>query len=394
MTELRTLHLTDIHDDFEKYQVLAAYIASKKDSDQAVDAVFITGDFIEGQPEVEGTAHKIFSELKSFTEKGPLKAEYESLQASLKKYVKDGKIDLNSINEVDKKKIRDFEAKSEALSSETNSIVTRFFHEAYTKHAQALKNIDIHILAILGNHDVNSGYEILKDHVTFLEKTNKASIKGKNNLEFIVKGDLNTWEFPTFYGQFSKTSAAERFIPYHSGFSLNELSSKVKEIQKKLDENQDQEQRKEMQTILEQMIETRKQVLEYTQSELHRLGDKKDPIDIYLTHKLPHCKTANDKIKGPLSDLTLEYAANAKAVYGGHFHEGQIGYKTIEDFLKQASTEKTTVDGVEVPVYYLDDKEPWELNPGTKYFFVTEYDAKKQIEQVVIHEFYYEEVQA
>ena len=90
---------------------------------------------------------------------------------------------------------------------------------------------------------------------------------------------------------------------------------------------------------------------------------------------------------GELSDVTLEYAANAKTVYGGHFHDGQIGYRTIEDFLKQESTETTVIDGVEVPVYYLDEKEPWELNPGTKYAFVTEYDTNKEIEEVIVYEF-------
>jgi len=390
MVELRTLHVTDVHDDFEKYQVIAQYIVGKKGSDNAVDAVFITGDFIEGEPGAEGkTAHKIFSELKAFTENGPLKAEYEDLQNILKKYVKDGKIDLDDVDEAGKKKIQEFEAKSEAFSKETNSIVTKLFHEAYSKHVQALASIDVPILAILGNHDVNSGYEILKDKVTFVEKTNKATIPGKSGLEFIIKGDLNTWEFPAFYGQFSRTLAADHFIPYHSGYSLTELSKKVNELQKKVNEGE-VEQLKEAQTLLEQIVETRKQVLAYNQSERQRLSDKNE-ADIYLTHKLPNCKKARPDIKGPLSDITLEYAANSNAVYGGHFHDGQIGYKTIENLLKQGSTETTIIDGVEVPVYYLDENEPWELNPGTSYFFVTEYDANKQIEQVVIHEFYYEE---
>jgi len=38
-------------------------------------------------------------------------------------------------------------------------------------------------------------------------------------------------------------------------------------------------------------------------------------------------------------------------------------------------------------VYYLDENEPWELNPGTKYVFITEYNTNKEVEQVIIYEF-------
>ncbi len=223
-------------------------------------------------------------------------------------------------------------------------------------------------------------------------------------MEFIVKGDLNTIEIPLMYARLASILSKD-FIPYESGYSLTDLSKTQNTLQKILSENPtdrlekikkdeapqySDEQIGKMEKQLKEIQEYRPKVLEYNQAERERLGDKNE-VDIYLTHKLPSCKKADPKVVGSLSDVTTEYAANAKAVYGGHFHEGQIGYKTIDDFLKQESTEKTTIDGVEVPVYYLDEKEPWELNPGTNYFFVTEYNAEKKIEQVVIHEFYYEE---
>lgn len=383
MVELRTLHLTDIHDDFEKYQVIADYIASKKDSEQAVDAVFITGDFIEGDFKIKGkTAQKITEGIESLSGS----AEEKELQILLEKYQKDGKVDLSSVDETAKKEIEALGAKMDAMVKEA---VKKVVAESYQKHADALGKIEIPTLGTLGNHDLTIGYNILKDKIKFVEREKQISIKGKSSLEFLVKGDLNTWEVPPMYAKLAEL-LKEDFIPYLSGYSLAELSKEVNGLQKKVNESSE-EQRKELQKNLEQTTEVRKKVLDFYLSEFNRLGTKNE-VDIYLTHKLPSCKKANPKIQGPLNDLTVEYAQNAKAVYGGHFHDGQIGYKTIEDFLKQESTEKTTIDGVEVPVYYLDENESWELNPGTNYFFVTEYDANKEIEQVVIYEFYYEDV--
>ncbi len=401
MTELRTLHLTDIHDEYEKYQVIASYVAGKKSSNQAIDAVFITGDFIEGDVENRGkTANQIAQELKQLFESGALKSETEEFDALIEKHGKDGKVQVDSLEESVKKRFEELNAR---VHSAQTSVVQKVIANSYHKHAEALSKLEVSVFGILGNHDLNIGYEILKD-ITFLEKTNQATIKGKTGVDFILKGDLNTIEIPPFYGK-AATFLAECFIPYESGYSLTELSKTQNTLQKILSENPtdrlekikkgeapqySDEQLGKMEEQLKEIQEFRPKVLEYNQTERQRLGDKNE-ADIYLTHKLPSCKKADPKVVGPLSDVTTEYAANAKAVYGGHFHDGQIGYKTIEDFLKQESTEKTTIDGVEVPVYYLDDKEPWELNPGTNYFFVTEYDAEKKIEQVIIHEFYYEE---
>ncbi len=400
MVELRTLHLTDIHDDYEKYLVLASYIAAKKETDQAVDAVFITGDFIEGDVENKGkTAHIIAQEGSELFKNESLKKEVEEFNALIEKHGKEGKVNVTSLDDSIKKRFEELNGKIHSIQA---SVVQKIIAQSYNKHAEAIGKLGISVFGILGNHDLTSGYDFLKDNVTFLEKNNKADIKGKSGVEFVLKGDLNTVETPIFYAK-AAPLFAEYFIPYESGYSLSELSKEVNELQKIVAESQSdrlekiakkeepkysEEQLKEMQMKLEYTIALRKEVLEYNQAERKRLGDKNE-ADIYLTHKLPSCKKADPKVVGPLSDVTLEYAANAKAIYGGHFHEGQVGYKTLENLLKQESKEKTTVDGVEVPVYYLEDKEPWELNPGTQYFFVTEYNAKKKIEQVVIHEFYH-----
>jgi len=415
MTELRTLHLTDIHDDWEKYQIVADYIANKKDSEQAVDAVFITGDFIEGDVREKGkTADLVNTTFTPFYNPiaGPVKEKKREMAVFLKEHNIKSDEDLKSLDSSSKKQfitlskqIEDEHRKAcEKVIPEQIEEILKTFTESYQRHAEALSKIEAPIFGTIGNHDLGIGYYILKDSVTFLDKTNKAALPGKSGLEFIVKGEVNTWEVPGFYS-FLSPILEKYFIPYLSGISLSEISKEVNELQKKVTDGPNErlekikkgeepqyaeEQLQEMQSTLEHAIEYRKQVLEYNQSERQRLGDKNE-VDIYLTHKLPSCKKARSDIKGSLSDITLDYAANANAVYGGHFHDGQIGCRTIEDFLKQESTETTTIDGVEVPVFYLDEKEPWELNPGTKYFFVTEYDTNKQVEQVIQHEFYYQE---
>lgn len=402
MAELRILHLTDIHDDWEKYEVIARYLASKKNNDQAIDAVFVTGDFIDTDSENKnGTAYQIVQSLKQLLENGTIKAEAEEFEALVAKHQKEGKIDLGSLDEGVRKQ---FGTLRDTIQTKQSEVVAKTATESYQRHAEELSKMEVPVYGVLGNHDLTFGYDVLGNEVTFLDKINKAAIKRKTGLEFIVKGDLNTFEVPPFYGPLLPL-VKQYFIPYISGYSLSELSKAENELQKNLAEGQDErlekiakkeepkyseKQLREMQAQLEQTIELRKAVLTYNQAERQRLGDKNE-VDIYLTHKLPSCKKAYPGLVGPLSDITTEYAAKAKAVHGGHFHNGQIGYKTIEDLLKQESTEKTAIDNVEVPVFYLDDKVPGELNPGTKYFFVTEYDANKEIEQVVVHEFYFEE---
>ena len=415
MAELRTLHLTDIHDDFEKYQLITQYITGKKGSDQAVDAVFITGDFIEGDVKEKGkTADAVDAKFMPFYNpvSGQVKEKRKEIALFLKEHNVKRNEDIEALDVASKKQLialtkqRDEEHRNacEKLTAEQIEESLKPFTEAYQRHAEALSKIEAPVFGTIGNHDLNIGYNILKDKVTFLDNNNKKTLTGRTGLEFIVKGDVNTWEVPGMY-HFLSPILKQYFIPYQSGASLSELSKEVNQLQTEIANGQNErleklakkeepkyaeEQLKEMATYLEQKIEERKQVLAYNQAERQRLGDKNE-VDIYLTHKLPNCKKARSDVEGSLSDITLEYAANAKAVYGGHFHDGQVGYKTIENFLKQESTETTTIDGVEVPVYYLDEKEPWELNPGTNHFFVTEYNANKEIEQVIQHDFYYEE---
>ena len=390
MTELRTLQVTDIEDDYEKYPVVTDYIAKKKGTSESIDALFVAGDWIQAKTgRGDKTADRAVKELQHSAASGDLHNVSKELNAFGAKHsdkIKDGALNIDQLEkEEDKKVFLELIAKKWAKEGE---VILKTVKDSYQRHAAEVDKIDIPIFGVLGNNDLTVAYDFLGKKVTFLEKEKQAKIVGKSGIEFLVKGDLNTWETPGLYSEFSP-ALRKHFIPYLSGYSLSQLNTKVKELENSKD-GEKINYTPEMQAELEYSIGLREEVTEFAAAERQRLGSKNE-VDIYLTHKLPSCKKARSDVKGTLSDITQEYAANAKAVYGGHFDDGQIGYKTIENLLRQECGETTIIDGVEVPVFYLDDKEPWELNPGTDHFFVTEYDANKQIEQVVIHKFYYEE---
>ena len=399
MVELRTLHVTDIHDNWRKYAALATFIAEKKGNEGAIDALAITGDFIEGDVgNEEGTVHRIFGALERLSESGELTREQAQFEAFMGRHARDGKLDIANLDDVAR---GEFEIVSGAINTKQSRVVADVVTESYRQHAEWLAKLEVPVLGVLGNHDLTLGYELLRDQVAFLERTNGVTVKGRTGIEFAVQGDLNTFEVPSMYIKLAPL-LGDYFIPYQSGHSVSDLTAQGRQLEgeistgraefleriaKKEKPKYSAEELRKMDVSLEHLVEARRGVVSYYQTEVQRLGNLSLPADIYLTHKLPHCKKARSDIEGGLSDLTVAYAAKAGAVYGGHFHDGQIGYKTIENVLKQTSTETTIIDGTEVPVFYLDQDEPWELNPGTKYALITEYDAGKKIEQVVIYEF-------
>jgi len=235
MAELRTLHLTDIHDDLEKYEVIAGYIASKKDTDQAVNAVFITGDFIEGHPQAKGkTASEMERILNQYYDPSPVNQKQQEIQALLEEQKVKSKEDLKALDISVRKQLallsqQGGEEHLKACQKVTKEQIEEILKPAvdsYKKHAEGISKIGIPVFAILGNHDLTQGYEILKDKVTFTERENKATITGRSGLEFIVKGDLNTFEEPGFYSYFIPLFK-EHFIPYQSGYSFTQLSQEV-----------------------------------------------------------------------------------------------------------------------------------------------------------------------
>lgn len=392
MTELRTLHFTDIQDHYERVAIVSDFLKEHDD----IDAVFFTGDFIEADPIGQGrTGDELAQRYGSFIDQhkdavpGLVQALQE--QATLQREFKERGISTtDQLSEAEKQKWKDAQqtwgSLLEKLASEHEKELQDSLlppvHRSYTGMALAFSEIaeQVSVYGILGNHDLTIGYEYLQQHVAFIERERKATVKGKNGVEFTVKGDLNTWEVPPFYMERGVHRVlSPHFIPYISGESQSTLEGIIRTT--------DGEKNK-------QARERQVQVQEWQASERKRLGST-DDVDIYFTHKLPTNDKAGKRYGDVSGEITREYSASAKAVYGGHFHDGQIGVSPLSCYLQQIRnrefTETTTIDHAgqqwTVPVFKLEADEPWHINPGDHHFVITEYDAEKNVKQVILYAF-------
>ncbi len=382
MPELSVLHFTDLHDDWYKLDLLKEYLAA-----HSVDAVFFTGDYIQGHQNNTGKTAD-FMVVKA---NGVLKESgLQGVNAEIQAFVQENKIAVNdegkitsTLTEEQKAGLSELLEKRQPFFEQAGNAAIPIIESSYHKTAQKLKAIaeKAPIYGVLGNHDLTFAYDSLEGIVQHLEGTAPIKIKGKTGIEFTVAGDLNSWEVPPLYGhQIFSSSLSPHFVNYQSGFSLAHAEQQLA----------DQKTKPEEKAGLEQL---KTYLTNFYQQERERLGDK-ESIDIYLTHKLPHCSwtgTPQHPIEGDICDITLEYGNAAKAVYGGHLHDGQVGKKSLPKLLAAVNAaeglEKVVVDGTEIPVYYLEKDEPWELNPGENYFTVTEYNAQKWVECVTVYRF-------
>lgn len=392
MVELRTLHFTDIQDHYERVAIVSDFLKEHGD----VDAVFFTGDVIEANPTGEGLtgdalAHRYSGFIDQHKDAVPGLVQALQEQAILQREFKERGISTtDQLSEAEKQKWKNAQQNCGSLLEKLVGEREKEFQEALlpaVHHGYLTANLSFTELAeqvpvygILGNHDLVIGYEHLQGSVTFVERERKATVKGKNGVEFTVKGDLNTWEVPPFYmepGVYKVLSP--HFIPYISGESQSALEGIIRTT--------DGEKNK-------QARERQVPVQEWQASERKRLGST-DDIDIYFTHKLPTNDKAGKRYGDVSGEITREYSASAKAVYGGHFHDGQIGVSPLSCYLQQIRnrefTETTTIDHAgqqwTVPVFRLVGDEPWHINPGDHHFVVTEYDAEKNVERVILYAF-------
>jgi len=285
---------------------------------------------------------------------------------------------------------------------------TTIVRESYRQLANEFKPLadTVPVYAVSGNHDLTIAYEDLGKVVTFIETVPKATIKGKSGLEFLVKGDINVIEIPPFFADYGvQTALGEYFVNYYSGYSAEEINAEIDQLGdlegrilppngKPTPEQEAEQQR--VSTAKQHLRELGGEIRAYQREQETRLGDPQE-VDIYLTHRLPHFNEAHaySHPQGTCGDITARYSQHAKAVHGGHFHEGQIGKQDLTKLLHQEKSlevlQKTeVVDSVRVPVYLLNADEPWEINPGTGYFTVTEYDDHKEVERVIMYEFVYQ----
>ncbi len=65
MVELRTLHFTDIEDDFDKYDAILDFLQSSEKSGREVDAILFTGDMIKAHPIKEKTAGNFLENVQN-----------------------------------------------------------------------------------------------------------------------------------------------------------------------------------------------------------------------------------------------------------------------------------------------------------------------------------------
>ncbi len=451
MVELRALHLTDFEDEFDKLEVVRQYIEKKKGSTENIDCVLVTGDWIhghmkygqtaEGKPAIVGhngeekTATLVFSMLQALE----VSPKMQEVSAPLEQFAqKHGgeQFDTEKLEANVRKEFDDLRSKAgERWKALAGEAVTNMVKHQYGRHADIVQSMGCPVYGIMGNHDLTPGYDILgKAGVTFLEKqTEPVKIQGRSGVEFTLRGDLNTMEVPVLWGMLSGL-LKDYFVPYESGVSFDALSQEVRNLETKIGNGRQRllanaagkdtkkkegeveepvlsrEEIDKLDKVLEQFKAERDGVLNYYTQERKRLGGTPQPVDIYLTHRSPRCKEARKgKVAGSdCSDTTRDFSKGATVIYSGHFHGGQIGLegfrddspmekglkglRTLKDRLEEARGKGDVIDvyGETAAVLYLDEKEPWELNPGNEYFMVTEFNTAKNVEQVLIYEFTYD----
>jgi Icc-related predicted phosphoesterase len=394
MVELRALHFSDVHEDYAKLEAIQEFLAGH----QNIDVTLYSGDFIQCQ-QTESGLGTIDRVIKQGFQAVAETEDFQTIDTDLQEMIaeladEEGNVNPDQFTDEQKKGVHAIIDKKNALVMEgAAESALDVFNESYQKLADEFKKISdlAPVYGVLGNHDLTIGYEHLGKGVTFLETTEKEVVKGKSGIEFILKGNINSWEVPQlFQNQFLHPVLKEHMVDYNSGNLATNLDEKIEKARSENRKN-DVDRLTHNKSILPQVVE-------YQEKERERLGVI-DEIDIYLAHKLPNNRTGNPNGWEPdTSEITVEYSANASCTYGGHFHGMQVGNKHIgdrlnppknffNDLMKQKGIEITKVDGVDVPVYHLDEDEPWTINPGVDYVTVSEYNKEKEIERVIIYEY-------
>lgn len=408
MAELTTLNFTDIHEYYAKLDILEQFLAEHDE----VDVTTFSGDFIDDNPQRGETQFRINRHLQEFDTKVNQTPECVEAMKKLKQTAAENNININNLTPEQYEIIK---ADYEGVIEEHKKVVEEMglpqilpgeYETSYEKIAESFGKLAEHtpIFGIMGNHDIVLGYESLEEHVDFLEKTQKKVVKGKTGVEFIVKGDLNTWEVPHYANNLPFTMCiAPQFIEFKHGNTIQGLEEKIAEAEKSLADAQEkfetattepEKQQAQQQAQFAKMNidgftytpEQKTKIEEVQNQERERLGSPEE-VDIYVAHKLPHCDKARPIYGSVCGDIAAEYSANANAVYGGHMHDGQIGFRNLAQLLQSQPEETTTIDEEEIPVFYLDETEPWEINPGTDYFTVTDFNKDKEVETVTIYQY-------
>ncbi len=396
MSELSLLHFSDTH-DWNKLEIIANFIEKEQ-----IDASLWTGDAFDfdtrNKEGLGAKLHEAYFKQAGSTEFNLAKRDYLNTYAKLAQKQKQGE-------QITKEEIDDFQTKqrnvqimldvaSKDKEDEIEADLELVIEEESQKAKEYFAKIAKHcpIYGVLGNHDLNVLYDVLEDEVNFLEETDKEIIKSKSGLEFVLKGDNNTWEVPVaMNGDHNlpgiRLKTLSEFINplqinYNSGQSLNGKDQEIREYAEKGD----------VQSAMS-LAQQKEEITKYQEAERKRLGSIDEEVDIYLAHKTPHCKVAAPHIQGPLGDVSWEYANKANMVCGGHVHNGQAGKNALSkvvDYLRSEDAEKVREGEEEISVYKMEKGEMQEFNTGGDYFLVYSYDDKKKLEHVDVYEFTYD----
>ena len=391
MANTNILHFTDIHERADKLAVITQYVANSD-----IDAVTFTGDIYEFNPRSEGMGREAKELYVRYVDND---AEVKNVLNEFRQFLSNHNIqkdeDLEKLSEEEKKQflvlvenkkaviVNIISTKKDEMLGHLDDIIS----ESTISMVNGFKALSEHtpVYGTLGNHDLTILYDQLSSYMTFVDKQNSATIKGKDGLELIVKGDLNTWEVPVTWSQLPgfQELVGDKTVDYVSGHNLVDIDQELSSV----NFFGDDEKKEKANTF-------RNKVVAYQQKERERLGNVDDPIDIYLTHKLPSCKTVRPDIQGyASSDVTIEYASKARLVCGGHFHDGQFGninLTQLVQYFKSDQAAKMEIEGEEVSLLELEDTlSTNEFNPGTEHFFVYSYDNNKEIEHIDVYEYTY-----
>lgn len=361
------LHFTDYHGNSDKIAVISKLLQERK-----IDAILHTGDFLDFNPgNEESTGRKLLTTHAILFPEWHRKGE-EIREFQEREWKNLNKKDQRALAELEElvneqaqfftnkpKEQASYKARAEEIIGDSTKTVVADFSEL-AQHAS--------IYGVLGNHDLTSLYDLLSDHVTFVERFSSAKISNDEGLELVVKGELNTWEQPIIFGlPGTEEVIKDLTIPYESGLPLKEVGEE----------------------------ELKEAVRKYQEAQRERLGSPDEKFDIYLAHKTPTNGSlpAIETYGHVTGDLAVEYSKNAALVCGGHFHgakRGQVGNHALIKILNSIKTgnhQTETIDEEEVPVIYLDASELREFNPGTEHFFVYHFNGQKELDYIDIYQF-------
>ncbi|MBT3298174.1 hypothetical protein HN385_04570 [archaeon] len=394
MSELTLLHFSDTH-NWDKLEVIANFVEKQK-----VDATLWTGDTFNfdtrNKEGIGAKLHEAYFKHTDSTELNKLINDYVQTYSQLEEKQKQGKLTQEDVDSFQTKRMTvqvmldsTSNGKKAEIETDLRAIIDKESQKAKEHFAKIAKHCPIY--GVLGNHDLNTLYNSLKDEVKFLEQTDKEIIKSKGGLEFILKGDNNTFEVPVaMSGMFGVPGIELKIlenllnplkINYNSGHTLNGIDQQLRQYA----------QAGETEKVKE-LTQEKEKLSKYQEAERKRLGSIDENIDIYLTHKTPHCGTVR-KVGGPLGDIAEEYGNKANLVCGGHMHDGQAGKSNLTkvvDYFKSDNTNKIKEGEEEIAVYKMERGEMQEFNPGGEHFFVYSYDSNKQVEHVDVYEFTYD----